>query len=332
MLLYFLVIFLMEIKALGICGYAALAPMAGAADRSFRIICRRFGAAYTVSELISSKGVSLGSNKSREMLRLSDEERPAAVQLFGCDPAVMADAARYALQFGPDFIDINMGCPAPKVAGNGCGSALLKDPPLAASIVKAVVDAVDVPVTVKIRSGWDAASINAVEVAQRCEAAGAAAITVHGRTREQMYAPSCDLGIIRDVKRAVSIPVIGNGDVTDAKSAARMYEETGCDFIMVGRAALGAPWIFSQINAYLSDENRTLCDPPVSERMRVLLMQAKLTTAEKGEHKGINEMRKHAAWYMNGLRGAAGYRRECGELSSLEQLAELCYRVCKENE
>lgn len=322
----------MKIGSLEINGYAALAPMAGAADRSFRTVCRRFGASYTVSELISSKGVSLGSTKSRELMRLTDGERPAAVQLFGCDPDVMADAAQYAMQFSPDFIDINMGCPAPKVAGNGCGSALMKNPQLAERIVRAVVGAVPVPVTVKIRSGWDSSSVNAVEVAQRCENAGASAITVHGRTREQMYAPSVDMDIIRQVKRAVSVPVIGNGDIVDARSAAKMYEDTGCDFIMVGRAALGAPWIFSQINAYLSDENRTLCDPPISERMRVLMMQARLTVDEKGETKGIKELRKHAAWYMNGLRGAARYRRECGELNSLEQLYELCYRVCKEND
>lgn len=321
----------MKIGNITIEGFAALAPMAGVADRSFRELCRGYGAAYTVSELISSKGVSLGDRKSSGMLEVSDAERPCATQLFGSCPATMAAAAERAMEFSPDFIDINMGCPAPKVAGNGGGSALMRDPLLAADIVRAVVGAVSVPVTVKMRSGWDSNSINAVETALRCEDAGAAAITVHGRTRAQMYAPPVDIDIIRRVKEAVSIPVIGNGDIDSAKAAAEMYEQTNCDFVMVGRAAMGAPWIFSQISAYIG-EGRTLPEPPVSQRMAVLLRQAKMTCEYKGERVAMREMRKHAAWYMKGLRGAAGFRRECGELTSMEQLAELCWRVCKENQ
>ncbi len=312
-------------------GYAALAPMAGVADRSFRRLCREFGAAYTVSELISSKAVSINDKKSLGMMNITDKERPVGLQLFGSDPKTMAEAAQKGLQFSPDFIDINMGCPAPKVAGNGGGAALMKHPELAESIVKSVVNAVDLPVTVKIRAGWDENSINATEIAKRSENAGAKIITVHGRTRQQMYAPSVNLDIIKDVKDAVSIPVVGNGDIETAKDAANMYEYTGCDFVMVGRGAMGAPWIFRQINAWMY-EGITVPEPPISERMRVLIRQAQMTVEDKGEKNAMREMRKHAAWYMKGIKGAAAYRRECGQLTSLEQLYELCFRVCKENE
>lgn len=312
-------------------GYAALAPMAGVADRSFRRLCREFGAAYTVSELISSKAVSLNDKKSLGMMNITDSERPVGLQLFGSDPDTMAAAAVSGMQFKPDFIDINMGCPAPKVAGNGGGCALMKDPRLAESIVKAVVGAVSIPVTVKMRSGWDESSVNAVELAKRCEQAGAKLITVHGRTKTQMYSPPVNMDIIKEVKRAVSIPVVGNGDIFTAKDAANMYEYTGCDFVMVGRGAMGAPWIFRQINAWMF-EGVTVPDPPLSERMRVLMKQAAMTVEDKGEKNAMREMRKHAAWYMKGVRGAAAYRNECGQLTTLEQLYELCYRVCRENE
>ena len=307
-------------------GFAALAPMAGVADRAMREICRDFGAAYTVSELISSKGVSMNDRKSKELMSVHDGERPIAVQLFGCDPAIMAEAARRAEEQNPDFIDINMGCPAPKVAGNGGGAALMKDPVLAGEIVKAVVDAVSLPVTVKIRSGWDDGNITALEVAKRAEDGGAAAITVHGRTRAQMYAPPVNLDIIRDVKRAVSVPVIGNGDVDSPQAAAKMYEYTGCDFVMVGRAAMGAPWIFSQINAYLGSET-LLPDPPLEKRLAVLLRQVELMTEYKDPRTALLESRKHAAWYLKGIRGAALLRRRCGEISSLNDLRDICLRA-----
>ena len=305
--------------------------MAGVADRAFRELCRGYGAAYTVTELISAKGVSLRDKKSQSLMAISDAERPAGIQLFGSDPDTMAEAACAALKHRPDFIDINMGCPAPKVAGNGGGAALMRDPALAGRITRAVADAAGpVPVTVKIRAGWDAQSINAMEVAERCADAGASAVTVHGRTRAQMYAPSADWNIIRQVKQAVDIPVIGNGDVFTPRDAAALYETTGCDFILVGRGAMGAPWLFSQISAYLSD-GTVLPDPPVSERMAVLLRQVRAMVAYKGERIALNEARKHASWYMKGLRGAAAFRRECGTISSLAQLEELCYRVCRDN-
>ncbi len=313
----------MNIGNLKIEGFAALAPMAGVADRAMREICREYGAAYTVSELISSKGVSMNDRKSKSMMAVHDAERPIAVQLFGSDPETMAVAAQKACESNPDFIDINMGCPAPKVAGNGGGSALLKDPVLAGEIVKSVAAAVELPVTVKIRSGWDDDSINAVEVAKRCEDAGAAAITVHGRTRAQMYAPPVNLDVIRDVKRAVNIPVIGNGDICSAKDAAYMYEYTGCDFIMVGRAAMGAPWIFSQINAYLGSET-LLPEPPLSKRFSVLLRQVELMMKYKDPRNAILESRKHAAWYLKGIKGAASLRRMCGEINSYDDLILLC--------
>lgn len=320
----------MQIGTLRIKGHAALAPMAGVADRAMRELCRAHGAAYVVGELTSAKGVSMRDHKSSQLLYVSDAERPMGVQIFGGDPAVMAIAAKAAATYRPDFIDINMGCPAPKVAKSGGGAALMKNPKLAADIVRAVREAISLPLSVKIRAGWDQNDKTAVELAQRCEAAGADAITVHGRTRMQMYAPPVDLDIIRQVKQAVHIPVIGNGDISDANDAAQMYEQTGCDFIMVGRAACGAPWIFSQINAYLS-EIRVLPDPPVSRRMLTLLKQVRLMIEYKGETIAMREARKHAAFYMKGLRGAAAYRRACGELTEYDQLQQLCFQICKDN-
>ncbi len=311
-------------------GFAALAPMAGVADRAFRRLCVDYGAAYVVSEMVSCKGLCFGDRKSEELLMLDEDEHPAAVQLFGDDPDIMARAAEKALAAGPEIIDINMGCPAPKIAGNHCGSALMREPELCRRIVAAVAGAVDVPVTVKIRKGYSRQEVNAVEVALACEAGGAAAITVHGRTRDQMYAPPVDWNIIREVKRAVKVPVIGNGDVTDAVSAAALYEHTGCDLVMVGRGALGAPWVFAQIQAYLGSGVR-LPDPPVEKRMAVLLRQARLTAELKGERIALREIRKHAAWYMRGLRGAAGFRAKAGEVETLADLAVLCVQATEAN-
>ena len=272
----------MKLGNLEITEKAALAPLAGVADRAFRELCRGYGAAYTVCEMASAKGISLGDKKSAELLSITEPERPAGSQIFGNSPETMAIAAKKALEFNPDFIDINMGCPAPKVASSGGGALLMKDPVLAANIVKAVAEVSTVPVTVKMRSGWDDNNINAVELAKRCEDAGAAAITVHGRTKVQMSAPPVNTDIIRQVKQAVSIPVIGNGDVVDGISAARLIEETGCDMVMVGRGALGRPWVFSQINAYL-DHEVILPDPPVVERMRVMLIHIVALCEYKGE-------------------------------------------------
>ncbi len=308
-------------------GWAGLAPMAGVADRAMREVCRSFGAAFTVGELTSAKGVTLGDKKSAELLSVSEEERPFASQLFGSDPETMALAAQRALEYKPDFIDINMGCPAPKVAiaGKG-GSALMRVPVLAEKIVSAVVKAVNVPVTVKMRLGWDENSINAAEIAKRAESAGAAAITVHGRTRRQMYAPEVNIHEIAKVKQSVKIPVIANGDINSANAAAKMYEQTGCDFIMVGRAAMGNPWIFSQINAWLSEE-RVIPDPPISEKLRVMLMQIELMRKYKGDHIAFLEARKHVAWYIKGVKGAAAIRRMCGEIKSMDDIIAICNRL-----
>lgn len=321
----------MKIGNREILGCAGLAPMAGVADRAFRELCTRYGAAYVVSEMVSSKGVSMGDRKSKQLMQLSDAERPAGVQIFGSDPEIMAQAAKTVLEVQPDFVDINMGCPAPKIAGNGGGAALMRDPILSEKIVKAVVDVCkDVPVTVKIRIGWDEDSVNAVEMAQRAENAGAAAITVHGRTRRQMYAPPVHTDLIAAVKQNVQIPVIANGDITDGISAARMLEATNADFLAVGRASLGRPWVFQQINAYLQD-GRLLPEPPVSERMRVMVEHIRSICAYKGERVGIREARKHAAWYTKGIHGAATYRRALGMLESVEQLEEIAYQICLEN-
>lgn len=319
----------MKIGNVEIKGYAGLAPMAGVADRAMREICREYGAAFTVGELTSSRGITLGDKKSAELLSCSGAERPFASQLFGSDPQIMAQAAKKALLFSPDFIDINMGCPAPKVAGNGGGSALMREPELAAQIVRAVVKAVNVPVTVKMRTGYDNENINAPELAKMCEDAGAAAITVHGRTRPQMYAPGVDYKTIERVRRSVSVPVIGNGDVTDGKSAKYMYEATGCDFVSVGRAAEGNPFVFAEINAFLSGESYT--PPSLEQRFSVMMRQIRLMMEYKDPHIALLESRKHTAWYMRGLEGAAALRRMCGEIKSIADIEAICEKALEQN-
>ncbi len=311
-------------------GYAALAPMAGVADRAMREICRNFGAAYTVSELVSSKGISLGDKKSQAYLFCSEAERPIASQIFGSEPETMAEAAKIAEQQGPDFIDINMGCPAPKVAGNGGGSALMRDPVLAEKIIKSVVNAVKIPVTVKMRTGWDKDNLNAVELAKRAEAAGAAAVTVHGRTRQQMYATGVDYKTVAEVKKAVNIPVIANGDVKDALTAKYMYEVTGADFVMVGRAAMGNPFVFKQINEYF-EKGIILPDPTINERLAVMQDHIKLMLKYKNERVAFNEARKHLAWYIKGIRGAARLREMCGSIKSQDDIDLIVQKALEEN-
>ena len=306
---------------------AFLAPMAGVADRAFRELCLSYGAAGVTSEMVSAKGFTMGDRKSKELLRLSDVEHPAAVQIFGDNPEILARAAHSALEFAPDWIDINMGCPAPKIAGNGGGASLMKDPVLAQDIARAVVSAVDIPVTVKFRTGWDAEHINCVEFAKRMEDVGVAAVTVHGRTKEQMYAPGINYDAIAAVKQAVSIPVIGNGDIVDGPTAAAMIERTGCDAVAVGRGAQGRPWVFHQINSYLSPELRIVPEPPMAEIMRVMIKHVETICEYKGEKVGMKEARKHAAWYIKGVRGAASFRKEIGMLSSMEELERLAIRV-----
>ncbi len=319
----------MKIGNLEINGFAALAPMAGVADRAMREICKKYGAAFCVGELASARGITLGDNKSAALLSCNDGERPMASQLFGHEPEIMARAAVRALDFNPDFIDINMGCPAPKVAGNGGGSALLKDLKLAESIVKQVVNAVNIPVTVKMRTGWDGEHIVAPELAKMCEAAGAKAITIHGRTRVQMYAPGVDYKTISDVVNAVKIPVIANGDVIDGASAKYMYETTGCDFVAVGRAARGNPFVFQEINAFM--ENKNYIPPTLEKRFNVLLEQVELMCKYKEPRRAVLEARKHAAWYMQGLRGAAELRKLSGEINSISDIQLICEKALEEN-
>ncbi|MBE6781357.1 MAG: tRNA dihydrouridine synthase DusB [Ruminococcaceae bacterium] len=320
----------MKIGNVTVNGFAALAPMAGVADMAMREICEKYGAAYSVGELTSAKAITLGDKKSPEFLSRGNLAC-FGNQLFGCEPEIMAKAAKVAESFAPDFIDINMGCPAPKVANNGGGSSLMKDPKLACEIVKAVVNSVKVPVTVKIRAGWDENSLNAVELAKICEANGASAITVHGRTRAQMYAPPVNLDIIKEVKKAVNIAVIGNGDITDGPSAAYMYEYTGCDFVMVGRAANGTPWVFDKINAYLKN-GEILEDPPLEKRLEILMEQLSLMQKYKSERTVLLEARKHAAWYMKGVRNAAALRKMCGEINSFSDIALICEKALAEGE
>lgn len=320
----------MKIKDLEFNHIAFLAPMAGIADLAFRELCVQYGAAYTVSEMVSSKGLTMGDKKSAQLLTLGND-RPAGVQIFGDDPEIMAKAAVKCLDFNPDIIDINMGCPAPKIAMNGGGASLMKKPELAYEITKAVVQAVDIPVTVKIRKGWDEESVNAVEMAELAEKAGASAVAVHGRTRQQMYSGSVDFDIIAQVKKAVGIPVIANGDIKDEQSAAIMLEKTNADAIMIGRGALGNPWVFSKINAYL-DECRVLPEPSVTQKMVVMLKHIQKIIEYKGEYTAMREARHHAAYYTKGMRGGAKLRAEIGKLERFEQLQELSYRILKEYE
>ncbi len=319
----------MKIGNVEINGIAALAPMAGVADRAMREICREHGAAFTVGELTSAKGIALGDKKSALLLACSQKERPFGAQLFGNDPQVMAQAAKKAMRFCPDFLDINMGCPAPKVAGNGGGSALMREPVLAAEIVRAVVNAVQVPVTVKMRTGFNEEQRNAPELACRCEEAGASMITVHGRTRSQMYAPGIDYETIRKVKQVVSIPVVGNGDVHNGLSAAEMLAATGCDMVLVGRAAQGNPFVFEEIEAYFA--NRAYTPPTLEDRFRVLKQQIKLMMLYKDPYNAILESRKHTAWTMRGLQNAAALRRLCGEINSLEDVERICQKALEQN-
>lgn len=320
----------MKIKDVEFNDIAFLAPMAGVSDRAFRELCVSFGAAYTVTEMVSSKGLVMGDKKSAQLLTLGEGEKTAGAQIFGDEPEIMAQAAVKCLEFKPDIIDINMGCPAPKVAMNGGGASLMKNPQLAGEIVKAVSSAVPVPVTVKIRKGWDDNSVNAVELAEILEKNGAAAITVHGRTRKQMYSGTVDYDIIKKVKQAVFVPVIGNGDIINEQSAAIMLEKTGCDAVMIGRGAFGNPWIFQQVNAYLS-ECRVIPPPSINEKMAVMLRHISKMIEYKGEYTAMREARHHAAYYTKGLRGGAKFRKEMGSLETFEQLEEIAFRIVKEN-
>ena len=300
-----------------------LAPMAGVTDLAFRQICRELGAGLTVTEMVSAKALCYQDRKTRSLLRLGPGEHPAGVQIFGSDAACMAEAACMAAELsGADFIDINMGCPVGKVVSNGDGSALMKNPLLAGEIIEKTARAIQKPVTVKIRKGFDDTCINAVEIAKIIEDAGGKAVAVHGRTREQYYSGKADWDIIRQVKEAVSIPVIGNGDVVDAASAEALVEQTGCDGIMIGRGAEGNPWIFKQILHY-RETGETLAKPTQHEVKEMMLRHARMQVEYKGGAIGIREMRKHVAWYTAGFPHSAKLRAAINQVESLQELEQM---------
>lgn len=299
-----------------------LAPMAGVTDLPFRLLCSRQGAGMCCMEMVSAKAILYQNKNTESLLEIHPEEGMLSLQLFGSDPKILSEMAKKIEDRPFAVLDINMGCPVPKVVNNGEGSALMKNPQLVEQIVSAVVKAVDKPVTVKIRKGFNEAHVNAVEIAKIAEAAGAAAVAVHGRTREQYYAGTADWDIIAKVKEAVSIPVIGNGDVTDGASAAALLEQTGCDGVMVGRAARGNPWIFSQIAAWLED-GTILPRPDIEEVKRTILYHAQLQLTTKGEYTAIREMRKHVSWYTSGYPNSARLRQVVNQTENYEELCAL---------
>lgn len=312
-------------------GFAAMAPMAGVADKAVREIMRRFGACFTVGEMTSAKGLCMGSDKSAELLRPDESGVPFAVQLFGADPDCMIKAAAMAARLKPCIIDINMGCPAPKIVSGRAGSALLKDIPLAKEIAAAAVEgAGGIPVTAKIRKGYEENDDVAVRVSHALCEAGISAITVHGRTRSQMYAPPVDIGCIGRVKQAVNVPVIGNGDIFSAQDAKDMFSRTGCDLVMIGRGALGNPWLFAEVNAIMSGKELPR-RPSLGERLEVMREEIHLLIEDKGEYIGYKEARKHVAWYMNGLSGAAKLRRRCGEINGWSDIEDICRMAAEQN-
>lgn len=302
----------------------ALAPMAGVTDSVFRRICKSFGAEYMVSEMISAKAIVYRDSRTPELAKMSSEERPMALQIFGSDSSVMAEAASWLYNnFHPDVIDINMGCPVRKIVGNGDGSALMKSPEKAKKIVSSVVGAVgaEIPVTVKIRTGFDSDTLNAVSFAVMLEQAGVSAICIHGRTREQMYAPPIDFNTIADVKKAVSVPVIGNGGIYSGADARRMFEYTGCDAVMIGQGACGNPWIFEEITSYI--EGRSYIAPNVHDRINLAKKHTEMLIADKGLHIGICESRKHISWYIKGIPGSARIRDLINRSESKENVFSL---------
>lgn len=319
----------MRIGSIEVPGYAALAPMAGVTDLAFRTVCAELGAGLTVTEMVSSRALVYQDQKSRGLLK----KNPGSVcgaQIFGNDPGMMAEAAALALEYsGCDFIDINMGCPMPKIAGHGDGCGLMKEPELAGRIVRAVSDAVKVPVTVKCRLGWDKGSINVLTFAPAMEDSGAAAIAVHGRTRSMLYTGTADWDCIGKVKKALSVPLIANGDIVSGAKAAECLRRTGADYLMVGRATFGDPWLFTEINQTLSHQEVTP-RPVLAERMETARKQIYIALEDKGEHIACLEARKHLAWYLRGVAYAAYFKEKISHINSVEEAMEIIDGIKKE--
>lgn len=305
-----------------------LAPLAGITDAPFRRICKEQGAGLVYTEMVSAKGLYYNDKATERLLRIYEDEKPAAIQIFGSEPDIISFAANKLEDHENCILDINMGCPVPKVVRNGEGSALLKEPKLVSAIIKAAVESTGKPVTAKIRIGWNAESINAVEIAKAIEDGGASAIGVHGRTREQYYSGKADWDVIRQVKKAVSIPVIGNGDVFSGRDAMSLLEKTGCDFVMIARGALGNPWIFREALA-LWERKEVPPPPDLTEKVNVILKHFDLLLSEKGEYAAVREMRKHAGWYLKGIPGSAGLRRQLNTIVKADVLKETISAMVK---
>lgn len=309
----------MKIGNLNLDNKVFLSPMAGVTDLPFRLICKEQDCGMLYTEMVNAKALCYDDQNTKKMLKIEEEEHPVAIQIFGSDPEYMGGAAKILNSYPNEILDINMGCPAPKVVKNGDGSALLKNPELAAKVLRSVVDNSEKPVTLKIRKGWDDTCINAVEIAKIAQDCGISAIAVHGRTREQYYSGKADWDIIKEVKQNVSIPVIGNGDVFEVEDAINMLNKTNCDAIMIGRGAQGNPWIFKRINHYMQT-GEILPGPTLEEKIDTAMKHLKLAVQEHGEYVAVREMRKHIAWYLKGLRNSARVRDEINKIESYEEV------------